>query len=582
MLPNYTSKYSNHNSNNNSQSTNKILKEEKNPFGQIEMDRIKNESYVGCRGYTILRTSLNPSQFTSVKKNLTIRPRVMGAPVQANISYPVYRECTDKIYVPRYYGFKKFGYPETYKFQEVESINVPFDGSLRECQEEAVDAYINHVNLETGGCGLIEKGCGKGKTVDGLYICSKLKKKTLIIVHKEFLMDQWIERIHQYLPTARIGKLQGDVIDVQDKDIVIGMLQSISMKNYHPSIFAQFGLTIVDEVHHISSDVFSRALFKICTKFMLGLSATMERKDGTTDVIKMFLGDVVYTNLDQGDHPVVVKSIRYECNDTDFQEVVYDFRGNVQFSTMITKLCSYNPRSEFALDVIVDIKEKFGKKQQMLILAHNKNLLEYIHTALIERRGMGAENVGYYVGGMKRVDLEISSKKQFIIATYAMAAEALDIPSLNTLIMLTPKTDIQQAVGRILRIRHENPIIVDIVDCHEVLKRQWLKRRQFYRTQNYRIMESKSSNYMAGGREWNFSDPFITGAASVSASNTKTTSSSKLLANSISNNSKAQAMQAMFSNVPNTNNTVKAVEYPPSPPSVCLFTKTLKNQMKTY
>ena len=147
MLPNYTSKYSNHNSNNNSQSTNKILKEEKNPFGQIEMDRIKNESYVGCRGYTILRTSLNPSQFTSVKKNLTIRPRVMGAPVQANISYPVYRECTDKIYVPRYYGFKKFGYPETYKFQEVESINVPFDGSLRECQEEAVDAYINHVNL---------------------------------------------------------------------------------------------------------------------------------------------------------------------------------------------------------------------------------------------------------------------------------------------------------------------------------------------------------------------------------------------------------------------------------------------------
>jgi superfamily II DNA or RNA helicase len=78
-------------------------------------------------------------------------------------------------------------------------------------------------------------------------------------------------------------------MDVIGKDIVIGMLQSISLKDYPDWIFDDFGLTIVDECHHISSEVFSNSLFKLVTKYMLGLSATMNRKDGTTHVFKMFL-----------------------------------------------------------------------------------------------------------------------------------------------------------------------------------------------------------------------------------------------------------------------------------------------------
>jgi superfamily II DNA or RNA helicase len=118
--------------------------------------------------------------------------------------------------------------------------------------------------------------------------------KTLVIVHKEFLLNQWIERIHQFLPTARVGKIQGSTVDVDNKDIVIGMLQSLSMKDYPADTFTSFGLMVIDEVHHISSEVFSCALFKVVTKYTMGLSATMNRKDGTTKVFKMFLGDVVY------------------------------------------------------------------------------------------------------------------------------------------------------------------------------------------------------------------------------------------------------------------------------------------------
>jgi superfamily II DNA or RNA helicase len=83
-----------------------------------------------------------------------------------------------------------------------------------------------------------------------------------------------------------------------------------------------------------------------------------------------------------------------------------------------------------------------------------------------------------------------------------MAAEALDIKSLSTLVMVTPKTDITQSVGRILRVKHENPIIVDIVDSHDLFENQWKQRRRFYKKCNYRIREIDSTKYTNMMVDW--------------------------------------------------------------------------------
>ena len=104
--------------------------------------------------------------------------------------------------------------------------------------------------------------------------------------------------------------------------------------------------------------------------------------------------------------------------------------------------------------------------------------------------------VGYYVGGMKEPALKKSETCQIIIATYAMASEALDIKTLTTLVLATPKTDIVQAVGRILRVKHERPLVVDIVDSHEVFLSQWQKRRKYYLANNYTVMHTKSPLYV--------------------------------------------------------------------------------------
>jgi superfamily II DNA or RNA helicase len=335
-------------------------------------------------------------------------------------------------------------------------------------------------------------------TVMALKIISDLKKKTLIIVHKEFLMNQWIERIDEFLPGAKIGKIQAQVCDVEGRDIVIGMVQTLYDKEFPAGLFDSFGLTIIDEVHRIGSEQFSKTLFKTVTPYMLGISATVDRKDNLTRILYMFIGEKIYQEERKNDDPVCVRAIEYQSLDTQFNEVEMDFRGNTKYSTMITKLCEFGPRSDFIVRVLKDLIDE-DKGGQIMVLCHNRSLLTYLHRA-IEHRGFAS--VGFYVGGMKQKDLAITESKNIVLATYAMAAEALDIKTLSILVMVTPKTDITQSVGRILRVKHENPIIVDIVDKHDVFQNQWAQRRRYYKKCNYRIRYIDSNKYSNMSIDW--------------------------------------------------------------------------------
>jgi superfamily II DNA or RNA helicase len=466
-----------------------------------EMPKTLN-TYLGSKGYTILKNELSLKQQYFIRTQLTVKPYVQGSPVATSNTFPAYRESDNKMYVPRYFGEEYFGPPKQMKITEGNDIHVPFNGILRDYQEPIVNKYLSYVktdrNKEGQGGGLLDLPCAWGKTSASLYIVSQLAKKTIVIVHKEFLMNQWIERIQQFLPTAKVGRIQGQIIDIDNKDIVLAMLQSLSMKDYPSSLFDSFGLTIIDEVHHISSETFSCALFKFVTKYTLGLSATMNRKDGTTKIFKMFLGNIVEKVVRKGEYDVIVRGVHYSVDDDEFNETVHDYRGNPQFSTMITKLCSYNHRSEFILKLITDMLLE-NPNQQIMILAHNKNLLKYLYDA-VEHRNIAS--VGYYIGGMKEPALKISETKKIIIATYSMAAEALDIRTLTTLIMATPKTDIEQAVGRILREKHSQPVVVDIIDSHDIFEKQWIKRKRFYKAQNYKIIECTNKNYQPDTSNW--------------------------------------------------------------------------------
>ena len=134
------------------------------------------------------------------------------------------------------------------------------------------------------------------------------------------------------------------------------------------------------------------------------------------------------------------------------------------------------------------------EQQHTIIMSHNLNILEYMYNKFVCKN---LASVGYYVGGMSEEELKKSEKKQVILATYSMCSEGLDIATLNAEFLISPKTDIVQSVGRILRAKHAttHPIIYDIVDSHDVFHRQWLKRKAYYKKQNYRIIGLNSVDY---------------------------------------------------------------------------------------
>lgn len=452
------------------------------------------QTYLGQKGYTIIKDSITIEEQNQIKEDLNVKPQLPGN-MGKSVSFPIYRESPKKLYVPRFYGEKNFGCADQTKLSGGESINVEFVGSMRPFQTDVINKYLTHVKSGKSGIGggLLEIGCGKGKTVMALNIISQLRVKTLVIVHKGFLLNQWVERIQQFLPTARIGKIQGPHFDIEDKDIVIGMLQSLSMKDYPQELFSSFGFVCVDECHHISAEVFVRSLFIAVTPYILGLSATMQRKDGLSKVFKYFIGGMVHSEKNDTTTEVEVRGIEYYVEDDEFNNIRTDYRGNPLYSCMISKLCDYASRTEFILKVLKDVLLE-NNQQQIIMLAHNKNLLNYIYKAIVDRN-IAEGSIGYYIGGMKDKDLKISETKTIIMATYSMAAEALDIKSLTTLFMLTPKTDVQQAVGRILRVKHSKPLVVDFVDAHGIFQNQWKKRKTFYKKQNYRILYTDNRNY---------------------------------------------------------------------------------------
>jgi len=475
-------------------------RENYNDLSQVIENLKKNgiNSYLGAKGYSIYKLCLTPKIIEFIKSELTVKPMLQNSYAEAK-SFPIYQESEKKLYVPRHWGIAMFGHPKMVKIPFGENINLKFEGSLRDYQTNVLNEYLKAVEFgisddknKGNGSALIELWTGAGKTVLGLKIIEVLKKKTIIFVHKTFLKNQWIERIQQYLPNARIGSIQGQNIDIEDKDIVLAMIQSVSMKTYNDTLFDSFGLSIYDECHHMSSEVFCNCLKKCNTLYGLGLSATMNRKDGLTNVFKMYLGDICYKHCKKGtEDDVLVKAIEFTIDDAEYNEVEVDFRGQVKYSTMVNKVSNLNLRSDFIVYVL-ESELFINPNQQFIVLAQTKCLLNYLYSALVHKN---VASVGYYIGGMKESELKKSESKTIILATFSMAAEALDIKSLTSLLLASPKSDIVQAVGRILREKHSNPLVIDIIDGHNVFQNQFKKRRAFYNQKNYRIFRTSNKNY---------------------------------------------------------------------------------------
>lgn len=430
-------------------------------------------------GYLIKKKHLSEEILEKIRKDLTVTPDVKSYAFNDNENkeFPVYQENDKYINIPKFYGLKKYGPPRKNKELDGLSINMKFKGKLRDYQNDIVKTVMDKINENDGG--LLSVGCGKGKTIMAIYMACKLKVKTLVIVHKTFLLNQWVERIQQFT-NAKIGIVQQDKVDVEGKDIVIGMLQSIAKGKYDNDIFRDFGFTIFDEAHHAPSEFFSKALPIIASKKSLALSATPKRADKLEKVLFWYLGDIAYEAPPDENKDVNVRIYHYKCDDKNFKEA-HLRTGDVNRARTLNRIVDIKKRNDFIIDIIKDIMVEKGRK--MLILSDRIDHLKELNKRLDELNYVS----DFYIGGRTQPALDKAAEAPIIFGSYGMASEALDIPTLNTLIMATPRKEVEQAIGRIIRKVTIQPIVVDIVDELPSFKRQSYTRLKLYKSLNYKI-----------------------------------------------------------------------------------------------
>jgi superfamily II DNA or RNA helicase len=440
------------------------------------------------KGYAIKKTFLNEIQTNGLRSELTMAPKVMEKFQSTIQNFPIYYESKTRFYVPRHWGINKFGKPEA----DILSDGLPLPDTItfnttfppHDFQKEIINSFINK-----DANGLICVPCGYGKTFMALNIAINLRRRFLIIVDKEFLMNQWKSEIENFISGARVGILQGNKVQIdKDKyDITICMIQTICRRELPDGFFDEYGFTIFDECHHLGASYFCQALKKIQTKYMLGLSATPDREDGLSCIFEYYLGDPVYKLTKRApDKEAVVKAVWFNSEDPTYKDVPVNSRGEPITAKLLNQVADFEPRNNKIIDIINEYAR--NSDRFILILSDRISQLEWFEKALNERYPQYVH--GYYIGGMKQTKLDENADKcQILLATYQMAAEGFSVKKLNTVILATPRKNVEQSTGRIFRQRIDErkvaPHIIDIIDSHNILVNRWYNRYKFYKECNY-------------------------------------------------------------------------------------------------
>jgi superfamily II DNA or RNA helicase len=343
-------------------------------------------------------------------------------------------------------------------------ITVPSKITLKPDQVPAVEAVMS------AGDGILQAGTGKGKSVMACEVISRFGRTTLILVHKEFLMDQFTGHLKNWLGLTdkEIGYARGNPNSWtwKDRKVVIGMLQSIysHIDNLPDGFVDHFGLVISDECHRVSASTWSQVITIFPCWKRLGLTATPKRSDGLEIVFHFHLGGILYQLMGVNMKPIV-RMVR-----TDLTEREVTLGNNVNLSRLVTQISENEDRNKKILSLIINAAKS---NRKIIILSDRRAQSEWLKLAFdMQKEALGLKHIKtyMYLGGMdKHLRREAEENGDILFATFQMAKEGLDIPKLDTLFLTTPNSSeitIEQSLGRIARSAEDKkqPMVIDFVD----------------------------------------------------------------------------------------------------------------------
>ena len=331
--------------------------------------------------------------------------------------------------------------------------------------------------LQHGRSHIFEAPTGWGKTVVGGVIAARVGQPTLIVVTKEDLMHQWKDSLVNVLgiSPALVGEIQQNTCDWKGKQFVLGMVQSLIIPDRYPAeMYKYFGLQILDEVHQMAAECFVRSCQMFPAKLRLGFSATPTRKDGKTQLLHWHIGQMlVRGTILEAKPKVVVRQTGWRIP----PHVIYKPGRMMSVSKA---MAHSNPRN---MEIANCVLQSYAAGRVTLVMSDLRDSHLNRLFQMLTNEGIPGQDIGYYVGGMSKIELSHTKQRRVVLGTYKMCSTGTDVPKWDTLVMATPRADVKQAIGRVLRsvVGKKQPVIFDLVDKDAIFQGFHLSRlKQYY------------------------------------------------------------------------------------------------------
>jgi len=368
------------------------------------------------------------------------------------------------------------------------AIEAEFQGQLRPFQAEAVAKISSYDE------GILCAPTAFGKTAVAAWLIAKRKVNTLVVVHRQQLLDQWQERLGLFLdlPAKSIGHIGGGKTE-RTGCVDVAVIQSLYRKDEVKDFVAEYGQVIVDECHHISAFTFEQVMRQVKAKYVVGLTATPTRKDGHHPIIYMQCGPVRFS-----------MSARTMTETTPFEHKVTPRHTEFRMAPGLTEVTIQDIYAALVDDasrnemIANDIVGTIESGRCPLLLTGRTEHLQYFASKLagiakhvfVLKGGMGKKQRRATAAALASVP---EDESRVILATGSYIGEGFDDARLDTLFLAMPiswKGTLQQYVGRLHRL-HDNKRFVQVYDyvdnCVPMLARMYERRLRGYAAIGYVI-----------------------------------------------------------------------------------------------
>ena len=408
-------------------------------------------------------SSLTPTVIKKLDKDLHVKSIVQ--PLKTQVSSKLV-EAFDTFSEGKYatipfnYYYHHLENIERIPNDDFKPISLKFEGNLLPRQKEVKDECIEILN-RTGSV-VLSLHTGFGKTVMAIYLASKIKLQTVIICHRKIIMDQWTQSINKYIPTATVRvlgeKMKRGYRGPEEQDVDFLICNVINIPKKDRNYFKNFGLVVIDEIHTICTESFSRGLLYLFPDYIIGLSATPFRSDGMDRLIELFCGpEIIYRKLYRPFNAYKIKTgfkPKTELNVSgtlDWNSVLEDQAINKDRNNLIANLCRY------------------FINRNILVLVKRKEHAEILKNMLLQY----GEDVDMFTGDSK----ECNYNCRILVATYSIAGCGFDMAKLDLLIGAADVLEnFTQYIGRIFRRDDVSAIYIDLVDEMSTIKKHSLER----------------------------------------------------------------------------------------------------------